>query len=173
MRNSIAESSCESEGDDRSVCVIDRRADGVDIDDPTDRRPSEERNRQRQEHDEQDCILRRLEFVQLAEPIGEQLVSRQGVDQAACGDVIADETGDDSAHDRDGENDQAGAAHARIDGVKRRQFRDAVEIVEIVDVLEPTRIFRREHRGGEQSQECVRQSRRDDCAHYDQKGFSR
>ena len=121
----------------RDVGVGDARADRRDVDDPAHHRAPDERQQARDGEDQEDGVPRAAVPVELGERLPEEPVAGHRVDEAARGDDLPDEPGHDRGDGGDREDEDAGLAEGRLDGVEDREPPHVLEGLERGHVSAP------------------------------------
>ena len=117
--------------------VEDGGAEGGGIHDPADGRPAQERNGQRDERHQHDGVDGDLFVIELGIALGEDAVLRRGIAEAADGAQHADQAGQNQRHQGEHQDVDAGPAEIEVCRVEGGQARDAVELVQTADIVQP------------------------------------
>ena len=156
------------------IGVGDRRADRCHVHDPADCRAAEKRDEDGDPHDEKDGVFRNTALVEPAERGGHHALQRHGVDQAAGGNGIAHNAGDDSAQNGKDQNRRPDRPQRARHGIEDRRALKTVQTVLRRNVLRPVVKACRENGGRDDGQrhigECAGDKRQ---AHDGQRPFHR
>ena len=127
----------------RNQAVDDRCAQRRDVDDPADRRPSEEGNEHRNRNHGPDGPVRSAVGVHALKGTGHLALPSRRIQQAAQGHEVSDQAGQDYAEQGQHQHRDAETAEIVIRRVKGRHRFDALEVSHITDIRQPAVVLRR------------------------------
>ena len=151
--------------------IGDRCPDGCHIDNPADRRTAEKRQKQRDAQNDEDRMAGNVVLVKFAEITSHQSVIRHRRDQPAQSDVMADETGENSAQGKYAEHCRPAFSQGLMRRKKRRMRHIAAVTVEVCHILRPGGNPFRQCRYRKQCQKRVGNRGCDHCAGKDHKAL--